>query len=713
MSAIHTPSSVRSVTGAARRAILRRDAVNRIGPKLIIAMVLSGLVIAIDRVWFGSIALWWVVPVVLGIGAVAWGIVDALRRAPDVRRSAGLLDERLTLNSRLRSAMELETSTENQGFIELAMRDADAFAGRVDTNAALPAARTEPYWYAGAALLACVAVGIWLPQASLEPPAPKPVPPTRAIAELDAADEITREIEQDEGASESVKERLSELEALKEELAQGVTDEQEADAKTAAKLEELADAMDESAQAASDESGQVSESIEAMQNRRRAEQDPLDPRLDEFADALRQQEYAEAADQIEGLNEAMESMTPEERERIAQQLEDLANAIEPDGSDPEPQPQPEPQERDAELQKELSEALREQAEQARNPQEQQEREQPESSESQSPAQNEQGQQPERPENEAQEEQQQGNQESQEQGNSERQSEEQSQNETGEPREQGGSEQQQQEQPSEQGQESGEQQSSEQSEQGEESGNQSQGNQPQENQSSEQQQPQEQGELEQQQGDRQQDQQGQGDQQAQERQSPGEGESLEEQLRRLEQQQRQSQRSRENAEELRERARRLTQPDRAEDQPQPTGARSTRDENRPPEMQRGGGDGERDPDVQPAQPGENASEFVPFDGRDQENTAGGEPVGEWYGPDGEPVEPGTNQQTAQRFRRASQEAQKALEEQQVPRRYRHLVREVFQRVQDRADDIERSGPIAPQGEDATPSKPATSGSGSDG
>ncbi|MFG0314650.1 MAG: hypothetical protein ACF8LL_10755, partial [Phycisphaerales bacterium] len=73
----------------------------------------------------------------------------------------------------------------------------------------------------------------------------------------------------------------------------------------------------------------------------------------------------------------------------------------------------------------------------------------------------------------------------------------------------------------------------------------------------------------------------------------------------------------------------------------------------------------------------------------------------------------SQQAAQRLRRASQEAQKALEEQQVPRRYRHLVREVFQRVQDRADEIEGDGRIAPQGQDAVPTKPSGNETGSDG
>jgi len=104
--------------------------------------------------------------------------------------------------------------------------------------------------------------------------------------------------------------------------------------------------------------------------------------------------------------------------------------------------------------------------------------------------------------------------------------------------------------------------------------------------------------------------------------------------------------------------------------------------------------------------------VPVDGRDKEGGSGGEPVGKWYGPEGEATEPGQSSQTAQRFRRASEQAQRAIDEQQVPRRYRHLVREAFERVKERADAIEGGGTIAPQGKDAVPSKPSE-GSGSDG
>ena len=156
--------------------------------------------------------------------------------------------------------------------------------------------------------------------------------------------------------------------------------------------------------------------------------------------------------------------------------------------------------------------------------------------------------------------------------------------------------------------------------------------------------------------------------------------------------------------------------RPEDQPQDQSGEPGRVPNQPSHEPRGqgGGDGERDPGAQPAQNDPSESTFVPVDARDEESAPGGKPVGKWYGPDGEPIEPGQSDQTAQRFRRATKEAQRAIDEQQVPRRYRHLVREVFQRVQDRAETIEGGGgSIAPQGQDAVPSKPSANESSSGG
>ena len=190
------------------------------------------------------------------------------------------------------------------------------------------------------------------------------------------------------------------------------------------------------------------------------------------------------------------------------------------------------------------------------------------------------------------------------------------------------------------------------------------------------------------------------------QSPQPSEALQERLREMQEQQDRARRQGDRAEDLRGQARRLTDP---QQQPEDgEGARQRPDETVPPELSETGGDGPRDPNIKPLDPEDSNSEFVPVDGRDQDAEGSGQRIGEWDGPDGEPAPPGTNENTAQRYRRAHDEAQKAIEDQQVPRRHRHLVKEVFKRVQERADKIEGgSKEVAPKAKDAVPTKPESS------
>lgn len=732
MSAITTPNSVMNIARNARRAIIQRTAMNRIGPMLVGAMGLSAMVILIDRVWMNAIGVWWGVPIVLGIVAIGWGWIDAIRKSPSSNRSAGVLDDRLGLNSQLRSALELHADQNSAGFVELAMRDADKLALSVNPSAALPEHRTTPYWYAGIIAAACVAIGVWVPVRTMTTLEPIPTPPARALLEIESAEEVTREIEQDEGTPESVREQLQELEDLKNELAQGVTDEQEADARTAAKLEEIADSMDQAAAESKERADAMSESLESLMNQKQAQQEQWDPRVEEFVDSFERQDFEDAADQIEELNRAMESMTPEQREQIAQQLEEIANAIEPDEVE-QPAEQTPDASRDSveqsqpETQQNTEQDPQTPTEQAPSPPQNPAQAQEQSSEQQQEPQQQGEQQEQREETSPQE--QGGQEQSPSESNPNEQGEENQQNQEGnkQQQEQGESQsEQQQGNEQEQGNQGQEQQDAPSNEPGDQNAQRptqdpaNQEQQPSDLQSGEKQTEQieqegdrgEQREVEspsevQEQGQEQREQASEQEtNQDQARRAPSASESLEERLRQMQQEQQQSQRQRERAEQLREQAERLIR-DPSEEEGQ--GARRAPDQTTPPESSEGGGDGERDPNTPDATRSDRESDFVPVDARDQENDASGQPIGEWYAPEGEPAPPGTNEQTAQRFRRASQEAQKAVDEQQVPRRYRHLIKEVFQRVQERADKLDGKGTIAPQGQDAVPSNQKPEGS----
>ncbi len=135
-----------------------------------------------------------------------------------------------------------------------------------------------------------------------------------------------------------------------------------------------------------------------------------------------------------------------------------------------------------------------------------------------------------------------------------------------------------------------------------------------------------------------------------------------------------------AQSLRDRARGLLDPDAP---PSPDGA------------------GDRDaPIADAARPPDDPAGFEPVDasrGR-ADPDAGTRIVGEWFDPDRTEVPGAQRRAAAGEMRRAARRARDAVENQQVPRRYRDLVQRVFERVDSRAGEL-GAETVAPQGADA--------------
>ena len=90
------------------------------------------------------------------------------------------------------------------------------------------------------------------------------------------------------------------------------------------------------------------------------------------------------------------------------------------------------------------------------------------------------------------------------------------------------------------------------------------------------------------------------------------------------------------------------------------------------------------------------------------------LAEWYNPEGDPadgVERG--EASAQRLRDAAESAERAVEQQRVPPRYRRLVRDMYKRLQDRAAEREGAAPLAEQVEKKSDAPKKDEGSGGDG
>ena len=705
----------------ASRAIVRRALINQLGRWLVWTGFAALFLIAGSKLlsWEIGSEHWWVWLIAAGLLAVAMALVGALKSRLSEAQSAGVLDDRLGLQSQIRSAIEFdadrELAAESPGFVALAQSHAKSAASRVTIGDAIEPFELRDWQRAGVALVLAVVAGIWLPMRVVDNQETISVVPSHAIAKIDSVDELIA----DESAlipdSPAVEEAIAELESLKDELTQGVKDPDQANARTAAKLEELADAIDDQAQGEQSQADELSDRIAQAQNQSQANEDHgWDEQLNEFADAIKEQDYQQAQDELEQIREQLDQMSPEDREAFADQLEQLADAVEPDSNFEDPGLDESDQTDDP--MQDLADSIRDEADQAREqaPREQQQQQESESeseSESQSSS----------PEQEAQDGQKQSTQ-------SEQQSRE---------GDNGDGEQTSQEVEDPEGAESG-QQSSEQQQSQKEQAEQSEQDQVEQEQSEQEQSEQEQG-AEQGQSRDQQDQpgEGQGESEQSQRQAAqthddskdgagdesgkqpedelkgqdaGEKESeqeptrqgrrsLDEALEDMENRKEQSQKNEERADNIRDDARELIQEDQDQDprEGESSGRQASSDQQ---PAGRGAGDQPRSAqEDSPIGDEPRDHDFVPVDGADKENTQAGEPVGKWYAPEGEASEPANTKQTAGRLRQASEKAQRAIEDQQVPRKYQRVVREAFKRIKDRANALDSGGSVAPQGKDA--------------
>lgn len=186
---------------------------------------------------------------------------------------------------------------------------------------------------------------------------------------------------------------------------------------------------------------------------------------------------------------------------------------------------------------------------------------------------------------------------------------------------------------------------------------------------------------------------------------GEGEpgQVERAVRRMREQQGAREQNQRVAESLRERARDLVDNDPNNDpNDDGTGGRDPSMGDGLGESRGGVGDGLSDrglTDEQRSDP----SRFEPVDASGGPAPEGdpGRVVGDWFDPDRQELPASEREAAASELKRAARRARDAVDNQQVPRRYRDLVRKVFDRVENRAEEVAPQGPAAP-GQDAKPS-----------
>ncbi|MCA9303654.1 MAG: hypothetical protein KC996_06000 [Phycisphaerales bacterium] len=699
-----TPRTTTLARSIARRAG-RSEMLNTLGRTLAWALPFVLLAVAAVRYW--AHADWWPgIPIATGLVCVLIAGVLTARRWWSLARAAGEADTQLGLKDELRSAIELDPN--RGGFAKLAVQASEHRAAELQAGSVRFTLQRTPWIISGIATAIMILVGVWMPQRA--PTSPKPSPlaiaqANRTARALDAAAETLDRSSETENPR--VREAIDELADLEEELLQDPARADDAPARAAAKLDQLADELDRDA----DEQDQLRRELaDRITEHTNNQSSPLD----EFADALSQQDYESAREAMENLREQSEGMSDAEREALREQLEQLANAIEPDNADqperateptrtPDPQedldpsaeppdqpqetdpindPQssdkPEPTESDR-----LSEALREEAERLRE----QPKQPPVSKEKNKddPAQNEQDTRNQEPAG------------SQPESNSTEQNQSPTENtppeQQNENKEQPGSN----EQPTGEKKPQPDPSSSERSEREQEPGQQ----QPQQTNDG-QPQPMEddpEGSQPSQQSEKQ-----PGDQSKEtttNRRPGGEGnqeqrDSLDEVLREMDEAKQRGEGQRRDAEELRRAARELIEPDQNPSEQHAPGAE---DEGNTPSPLGDRPDGNK-PTNPPRDPGDQP-EYIPVDGRNSDNISDARKAGEWYAPDDPDATPSDRARSAERLRQAAHAAKRAVDAQQVPRKYRDLIRDVYERVEKRADSSQPTGAVTP-GKDAQPS-----------
>ncbi len=768
--------AARSIARSASSAILHRLIIDHIGfvlvRVLIVAVVLIGIAKLFGIEWL--VGQWLRVLIIAGAVSAVLGASIAIYRRPDISQGAGVLDAQLGLQSQIRSSLELSGDTNARsdapGFVELLNDHAGGLAAELDVKRAMDPIGSTNWLISLGLVVLTIVMGVWIPGINDGVKPREPVVPSQAIAQIEQIEdtfETNNELAaQDQ--SPKVQDAIKDLEALKEELAQGVDDPKQANTRTAAKLEELADAIDEQTKEEQEYANERSQRIDQAQNMpgNRPESGEGDapsawePKVEEFADALKDQDFDRAGEAYQELQEQIKGMSDEDRERVAEQLEQLADAIEPDSlNEPRSDDDIESMPTDTTPDKELAESIRDEAEDIRSDrsapdesleepssaddsssidsqtdEDQADADQPTDSDSEPT-----GSEPtDTTQEEPSQTGKQGNQEKrgQKPSGQEQQSKQADENGQTQQSDEQGAEQQRSDGDQKQddqsqgeqaqdgreqdGRKQDEQSQEEQKQDGQSQGKPSDGDQP-KNQSTEdgksaqsdqnQQdgaKPAQQGEAGDQtdQENRQQNRRERGEGAADENQQGSEQRSVDEAIEEMQRRRDQMNEQENRADDLREQAMRLIQPGDSESENLNQRGRGMPPSVDQPQDDRGAGDRPRNEILQDRsdQP-PSEQEFIPVDGAKPEGTKDSEPVGKWYAPEGDRLNPEQSSNAAQRLREASDQAQRAVEQQQVPRKYRRVVREAFERVKKRADSIDSgtgtgSG-VAPQGQDAVP------------
>lgn len=322
---------------AARRRIGQAVLVHLLGPALVISGAVSVLLVLTTkffgtRLGFGELGVvGWVCVVALPlvIGGV-YAFVRARRRWPSLIHAASRLDEVSGTHDAIGSSMTFATRERLMGFESVALREGEAAIGSAQVK---DVARFEfgPLWYASVGSVLVAGLLAWLaPMRAVEVSGPQPVVRVQSPAATDEAAEKIAEVKESIEAAASVgqasDEQIEALEELERELMEGVREPDDAVAAAAETLERAADEAAERARLERLESDALREKLNQIDSENFESARGL-------ADDLSAGDFESASEQAQQLLDEMQQ-DPERAEEIAQELQELADQISPDEADP-------------------------------------------------------------------------------------------------------------------------------------------------------------------------------------------------------------------------------------------------------------------------------------------------------------------------------------------------------------------------------------------
>lgn len=260
----------------------------------------------------------------LGSLPIVAGVIVGLLHKPSDQEVAAIVDERLGLKNQLTSGLYAQTLPEDP-FARRVVDDAQRTAADVRLSHAAPI-RPSPWWLAAAVLLIAGVFSYYLvPERDLlgfearrKLAKEEKQDAEKAVEEVKKATEAMEELRKhdNDALSKDAQESLAELAQMTQQDLSNPALKRDAEAQISKLEEKLEQEADEKQQA-----------LDSLQNSLSKIDSKTPGPANKFEDAMRRGDYSAAAEALKELAEAVDNMPKEDREQLTQQMAEIARQL--------------------------------------------------------------------------------------------------------------------------------------------------------------------------------------------------------------------------------------------------------------------------------------------------------------------------------------------------------------------------------------------------